>query len=68
MPADEDASEDAPMIAIDQRVTILKAVFVEVNRDQSEDFIDQGLTRYDKAGKITKILLQEEKSSAPDSD
>ena len=59
VPADEDASEDAAIIAVDQRVTILKAVFVEVNRGQSDDFIDKGLIRYDKAGKIAKIWLQE---------
>jgi hypothetical protein len=66
VPADEDPSEDGQMAAIEQRVTILKAVFVEVNRHQSEDFIDRGLGMYDQAGSMAKILLQEA-SSAPDS-
>ncbi len=35
VPADNDPSEEAPIEAIDQRVSILKAVFVELNRDQS---------------------------------
>lgn len=65
VPADDDPSEDAPMEAIDQRVPILKAVFVEANRDQEDDFLDQGLIRYDQAGKMAKILLQ---TSASDPD
>jgi len=63
VPADDDSSEDAQFEAIEQRVTILKAVFVEVNRDQSEALLDQGLTMYDQASKMAKILLQE--GSAP---
>lgn len=59
VPADNDSSEEAPVVAIDQRVSILKAVFVELNRDQSDDFINQGLSRYDEAGKRAKTLLQE---------
>ncbi|UCB51169.1 MAG: hypothetical protein JSW56_10110 [Deltaproteobacteria bacterium] len=59
VPADEDASQDAQITAIEQRVAILKAVFVETNRNQSEDFIDRGLLIYDQAGKVAKILLQE---------
>jgi hypothetical protein len=59
VPADEDSSEDAQMAAVDQRVSILKAVFVEVNRDQTEDLIDQGLLIYDQAGKMAKKMLQE---------
>ncbi len=59
VPADEDASQDAQIAAIEQRVAILKAVFVETNRNQSEDFIDRGLLIYDQAGKVAKILLQE---------
>ena len=66
VPADDDPSEEAQFEAIDQRVTILKAVFVEVNRDQSEAFLNKGLTMYDQAGKMAKILLQEENAS-PDS-
>ena len=64
VPADDDPSEDAPMEAIDQRVSILKAVFVEVNRDQSDDLINQGLSRYDEAGRMAKVLLQEGNSTS----
>jgi hypothetical protein len=59
VPADEESAEDAQMTAIEQRVAILKAVFVEANRNQSEDFIDRGLHLYDQAGKMAKILLKE---------
>jgi hypothetical protein len=59
VPADEDSSEDAPLSAIDQRVAILKATFVEANRDQPDTFIDQGLERYDQAGQIAKRMLNE---------
>ncbi len=62
VPADEDPSEDAQITAIEQRVAILKAVFVEVNRNQNENFIDQGLLLYDEAGKRAMILLQEANS------
>jgi hypothetical protein len=46
------------MEAIDQRVNILKAVFVELNRNQTDDFINQGLITYDQAGKRAKMLLK----------
>lgn len=59
VPADDDVSEDAPYRAIDQRVTILKAVFVEINRHEPESFVDEGLQRYDRAGKQAKSLLSE---------
>jgi hypothetical protein len=59
VPADEESSEEAQIRAIEQRVAILKAVFVEANRNQSEDFIDRGLRIYDEAGKSAKILLKE---------
>jgi hypothetical protein len=59
VPADHEPAEDAPAQAIDQRVSILKAVFVEANRDQNEEFIDEGLRRYDQAGKMAKALLNE---------
>ena len=59
VPADEESSEDAQITAVEQRVAILKAVFVEANRNQSEDFIDRGLLVYDQAGKVAKILLKE---------
>lgn len=59
VPADEDTSEDAPLSAVDQRVAILKATFVEANREQPDTFIDQGLKRYDEAGQIAKRMLKE---------
>ena len=59
VPADEDTSPNAPVTAIDQRVVILKAVFVEVNRERTEGFLDQGLAKYDEAGKKAKELLKE---------
>ena len=59
VPADQDSDEDAPAHAIDQRVSILKAVFVEANRTQEDGFIDEGLRRYDQAGKMAKALLKE---------
>lgn len=59
VPADEDTSPNAPITAIDQRVVILKAVFVEVNRERTEEFLDQGLAKYDEAGKKAKELLKE---------
>ncbi|MCJ7596153.1 MAG: hypothetical protein MUO52_15415 [Desulfobacterales bacterium] len=64
VPADEDASEDAAMKALDQRIIILKAVFVEANKAQADDFLDQGLTRYDQAGQLAKILLKEANKSS----
>jgi hypothetical protein len=59
VPADDDPSEDAPVTAVDQRVTILKAVFVEANRDKPEGFLDEGLKRYDQAGKMAKMMLND---------
>lgn len=58
VPADDDTSEQASLEAVDQRISILKAVFVEVNKDQGDDFLDQGLTRYDQAGEMAKIMLK----------
>lgn len=63
VPADEDVSDGAPMVGVDQRINILKAVFVEVNRDQKDEFIDRGLLTYDQAGKMAKIML---KNTKPD--
>jgi hypothetical protein len=65
VPADHEADEEAPSQAIDQRVSILKAVFVEANRDQSDEFIDEGLRRYDHAGRMAKALLNENAPSRP---
>ena len=59
VPADEDSGPQAPEIAIDQRTAILKAVFVAVNKGEPEEFLDQGLDRYDQACKIAKQLLGE---------
>ena len=59
VPADEGEAQNDPFLAIEQRVTILKAVFVEANRHESERFLDQGLVRYDQAGKRAKSLLEE---------
>ncbi len=59
VPADQESAEEAPAQAIEQRVSILKAVFVEANRNQNEEFIDEGLRRYDQAGKMAKALLKE---------
>ena len=55
VPADEDASENSAMKAVYQRMIILKAVFVDSNKDQADDFLDQGLRRYDWAGQMAKI-------------
>lgn len=59
VPADSDLSQNAPLEAVDQRIAILKAVFVESNRNEPEGFLDQGLLRYDEAGKITRELLKD---------
>lgn len=59
VPADDDETPEGPVIAIDQRVAILKAVFVEVNREKDDSFLDQALALYDEAGKIAKMLLKE---------
>lgn len=59
VPADEETSTHAAITAVDQRAAILKAVFVEVNRDQPDTFLDKGLIRYDQAAKMAKGLLKE---------
>ena len=59
VPADDDPSEEAPMIAIDQRVAMLKAVFVELNREESKAFLDEGMMRYDEAGRRAKKMIKE---------
>ena len=68
VPADKDTSDDAPIIAIEQRVAILKAVFVEVNREQPEDFINQGLIRYDQASNRAKTLIKASDKKQPETD
>jgi hypothetical protein len=59
VPADHDPSDEAAKEAIDQRILILKKVFLEINMDQDEDFIDQGLAIYDQGAKNAKSLLKE---------
>lgn len=59
VPADEEQAPEAPSLAIDQRVMILKAVFIEANRHKDERFLDEGLQRYDQASRMAKSLLQE---------
>lgn len=59
VPADEDSGEDARLEAIDQRVSIFKALFVEINKDEPEEFVDEGLRRYDQAAGEAKSLLKD---------
>lgn len=59
VPADEEGEPDADLQAVDQRVAILKAVFVEVNRGQPDAFLDEGLTTYDRAAETARRLLRE---------
>jgi len=59
VPADEDRSEKGEMVALDQRLNILKAVFVELNRDMPDDFLDQGLEIYDQAARSARAMLRE---------
>ncbi|GEM_PF-2886420 len=61
VPADEDGSKEACVRAIDQRVAILKAVFVELNKEKPEAFLDKGLLIYDQAAGMAKDLLEEDK-------
>lgn len=59
VPADEEDNADAPLKAIDQRVAILKAVFVEVNGHEDDSFLDEALSLYDEAAKLAKLLIEE---------
>jgi len=59
VPADYEKSDEAVLDAIDQRVAILKAVFVEANRTKDDEFLDKGLRIYDNAGKMAKQLISE---------
>jgi len=58
VPADDDPSENALLDAIDQRILILKAVFVETNSRETDQFLDQGLQRYDLAARMAKTMLE----------
>ena len=64
VPADEDPEVFTSSEAIEQRINILKAIFVEVNRDQTDEFLNQGLGIYDQAGKKAEILLKEESETS----
>jgi hypothetical protein len=68
VPADEDPEAFTSSEAIEQRINILKATFVEVNRDQTDDFLNQGLGIYDQAGKKAKKLVKEESETSPTKD
>ncbi|MBW1868156.1 MAG: hypothetical protein JRI73_02425 [Deltaproteobacteria bacterium] len=59
VPGDNDHSEKGQIIALDQRLNILKAIFVELNKSMSDDFLDQGLKIYDQAGESAKTMLLE---------
>ncbi|RJR35365.1 MAG: hypothetical protein C4576_25025 [Desulfobacteraceae bacterium] len=66
VPADDEIGEHAKMDAIDQRVSIFKALFVEINKDSPEQFVDEGLKRYDQAAVTAKSLLEEKDEVDPD--
>ncbi|RLB43181.1 MAG: hypothetical protein DRH12_03630 [Deltaproteobacteria bacterium] len=59
VPADEEDTPEAPLKAIDQRVAILKAVFVEVNSEEEDGFLDEALSLYDEAARLAKLLIEE---------
>ncbi len=59
VPADEDDSEEGKLIALDQRLNILKAVFVELNRTMPDPFLDHGLSIYDEAGASARDMIKE---------
>jgi len=59
VPADEEDSPEAPLRAVDQRIAILKAVFVEVHRDEEDSFLDEALNIYDDAARLAKLLIKE---------
>jgi hypothetical protein len=59
VPADDQGQDNADLLAVDQRVAILKAVFVEVNRGQPDAFLDEGLVTYDRAAEAARRLLRE---------
>ena len=59
VPADEDPSETGQMAAVDQRVNILKAIFVELNKSMPDCFLDEGLGIYDRAVRSVRTMLEE---------
>jgi len=58
VPADGDESEEGKLVALEQRLNILKAVFVELNRNMPDLFLDQGLIIYDKAGESARDMIR----------
>jgi len=62
VPADGDDSEEGKLAALDQRLNILKAVFVELNRNMPNPFLDQGLGIYDQAGRSARNMIKEKGS------
>ena len=58
VPGDADRSEQGQMTALDQRLNILKAVFVELNRNMPDDFLDKGLKIYDQAGENARDMIR----------
>ena len=58
--ADEDPSETGQMAAVDQRVNILKAIFVELNKSMPDCFLDEGLDIYDQAVRSVRTMLEED--------
>jgi hypothetical protein len=67
VPADKESGIDASLIAVDQRIAILKAVFTELNHNATEDFLDRGLSIYDRAGEKARLLLKN-MDSQPDNE
>ncbi len=65
VPADHDSSQEATLAAIEQRVAILKAVFVEVNAEQPDAFLDAGLRTYDRAARMAREMLRDVKGELP---
>lgn len=59
VPADHEMDEDSILDAIDQRVAILKAIFVEANRTKTDEFLDRGLLIYDRACEMAKQIITE---------
>jgi hypothetical protein len=58
VPADGDDSIEGKLVALEQRLNILKAVFVELNRNMPDPFLDQGLSIYDRAGESARNVIR----------
>ena len=59
VPADDNKDPKSSVDAIEQRVLILKAIFIELNHDAAEEFLDKGLKIYDKAAEVAALLLDD---------